>query len=571
MIQTKLIKDNDAFALLISPIFQNEWKNLAAKSMGFTQMQEADFLTTWYQNYRAIFEPIFIISRNSKNEMVGLISLAWQKEKKYLVHAGSAEYHGWLASEEATIPFLKDMLHIVKNELKVEKWSWNWMPSGLDAAILQAATNDEMLLLVEEEASPIWQLDNEEKLNKLLKSKSLKSKFNRYKKRGEYRYEIITDPDRIREVLEIAKYQCDLRREAINNSRPFTEDPFKIDFCSELMNFSNKLHVSAIWLDDQLLAYHMGVEDGERVCFGLISYDPSESKQSPGTLLIIELAKHLKESGYKILDMTPGTNSYKDRFANFYETLYRPTIYFSKKSYLKAKVKKSLAKTGKKLLAMTKVDTPTMRKWKTNLEELPSILKNISLRNSIYFIGNVLLRKDVHFLYEVDLKNEEAFSKAPAILHQQKYLDLLDYQGGESFPTRRDLLIDALGKFTKGDILFSQNKNRNLQWLGWLKEVKGKMKLNGFPEVIEVDGKMNLLCDFYTSPEVSSNVFNENILTMLHETKNTGNEKVLLWVKEKDKFSQKKLEYMKIKSYKKYTSLSVLYFFEKNNIVNINS
>ena len=569
MLQTKLIKDNDAVALLANPSFQTEWKKLATQSVGFTQLQEADFLTTWYSNYSTIFSPILIFSRNGKNEMVGLIALAWHKENKYLVHAGNAEYHGWLAMEEVTIPFLKDMFRIVIDELKVEKWSWNWMPSGLNAASLQAAASAEMSLLVEEEGSPIWQLDNEEKLNKLLKSKSNRSKFNRYKKRGEYRYEIINDPDRIREVLEIAQHQCDLRREAMNNSRPFAEDPFKIDFCSELMNFSNKLHVSALWLDDQLLAFHMGVEDGERVCFGLISYDPSESKQSPGTLLIIELAKHLKESGYKILDMTPGTNSYKDRFANFYETLYRPTIYFSKKSFLKAKVKKSMDATGKNMLAIAKVDVPTMRKWKTNLGELPSKLKNITPKTAFSFFGKVLVQKNVHFLYEVDLKNEEAFSTAPTILNQQKYVDLLNYQDNKPFLTRRKILIDALEKFAKGDVLFSQSNKGKLEWLGWHKELKGRVKLEGFSEAIEIGEKTNLLCGFYKSSDVTSDNFDENILTMLHHVKISGKEKVLLWVKKKDKLSKGRLESMQIKSYKEYTSSSVLSYFKKNNILDI--
>ncbi len=570
MLQTKLIKDKEAVALLTTPSFQNEWKKLATQSVGFTQLQEADFLTTWYSNYSAIFSPIFIFSHNEKDEMVGLIALAWNKKKNYLVHAGNAEYHGWLATEEATIPFLKDMFRMVIDELKVEKWSWNWMPSGLNAASLQAAASSEMSLLVEEEGSPIWQLDNEEKLTKLLKSKSNRSKFNRYKKRGEYRYEIITEPDRIREVLEIAQYQCDLRREAMNNSRPFAEDPFKIDFCSELMNHSNKLHVSAMWLDDQLLAFHMGVEDGERVCFGMVSYDPSESKQSPGTLLIIELAKHLKESGYKILDMTPGTNSYKDRFANFYETLYRPTIHFSKKSFLKAKVKKSIATTGKKMLAIAKVDVPTMRKWKTNLGELPSKLKNTSPKSIFSSFGNVLLQKDVHYLYEIDLKNEEAFSTTSTILKQQEYLDLLNYQDNKPFLTRRDLLIVALEKFAKGDVLFSKKNNGKLQWVGWLKEVKGQMKLEGFSEEIEFGEKTHLLSDFYLSSDVESDNFDENILRMLHQVKTSGKEKVLLWVKKKDKLSQKRIESMQIKSYKKYTSSSVLYFFKNNDVSVIN-
>lgn len=571
MLQTKLIKDEDAIALLTSPDFQSEWKKLATQSVGFTQLQEADFLTTWYSHYSEIFAPIFIFSRNAKNEMVGLIALAWHKEKKYLVHAGNAEYHGWLSIEEATIPFLKDMFRIVIDELKVEKWSWNWMPSGLNAASLQAAASEEMSLLVEEEGSPIWELDNEEKLKKLLKSRSLRSKFNRYKKRGEYRYEIINTPERIREILEIAQYQCDLRREAMNNSRPFAEDPFKIDFCSALMNFSNKLHVSAMWLDDQLLAFHMGVEDGERVCFGMISYDPSESKQSPGTLLIIELAKHLKESGYKILDMTPGTNSYKDRFANFYETLYRPTIHFSKKSFLKAKVKKSMAKTGKKMLAMAKVDVPTMRKWKTNLGELPSKLKSITPKSIFSSFGNVLLQKDVHFLYEIDLKNEKAFSPTSITLNQQEYLDLLDYQDNEPYLTRRELLIVALEKFAKGDVLFSQKNNGKLQWVGWLKEVKGQMNLKGFSTAIDFGEKTHLLSDFYLATDNGADNFEENLLLMLDQVKNSGKEKVLLWVKKKDRLSEARLASMNIKSYKKYTSSSILHFFKSNKASYVNT
>jgi hypothetical protein len=315
----------------------------------------------------------------------------------------------------------------------------------------------------------------------------------------------------------------------------------------------------------------MGVEDGERVCFGLVSYDPSESKQSPGTLLIIELAKHLKESGYKILDMTPGTNSYKDRFANFYETLYRPTIHFSKKSFLKAKVKKSMAASGKKMLAMAKVDVPTMRKWKTNLGELPSKLKNISPKSVLSFFGNALLQKNVYFLYEIDLKNEEAFPKTATILNQQKYVDLLNYQDKQPFLTRRDLLIVALEKFAKGDVLFSQNDNGNLEWLGWLKEVKGQVKLEGFSETIELGEKTNLLSDFYLGTDVASDNFDENILSMLHQVKMSGKEKVWLWVKKKDKLSQDRLESMQIKSYKKYTSSSVLYFFKNNDILNISN
>ena len=227
--------------------------------------------------------------------------------------------------------------------------------------------------------------------------------------------------------------------------------------------------------------------------------------------------------------------------------------------------------TGEKMLAMAKVDVPTMRKWKTNLGELPSKLKSISPKSIFSFFGNILLQKNVHFLYEIDLKNEEIFSTTATMLNQQKYVDLLDYQDNQPFLTRRDILIDALDKFARGNVLYSQNNNGKLEWFGWLKELKGQVKLEGFSEVIEIGEKTNLLCDFYKSSDVVSDDFDENILTMLHQVKISGKEKVWLWVKKKDKLSQDRLESMQVKSYEKYTSSRVLYFFKNNDILNISS
>ena len=70
---------------------------------------------------------------------------------------------------------------------------------------------------------------------------------------------------------------------------------------------------------------------------------------------------------------------------------------------------------------------------------------------------------------------------------------------------------------------------------------------------------------------MASDNFDKNILIMLHQVKISGKEKVWLWVKKKDKLSQDRLESMQVKSYKKYTSSRVLYFFKNNDILNRNS
>lgn len=533
-----LVKNNEVFELLQNAEFQDKWKQLATLSVGFTKLQESDFLTTWYKIYKGLFDPILIFSHNEKNELVGLIALAWDKEKQKISHAGKAEYHGWLAIESETIPFLKSVLEIVKSDLGVKKWSWNWMSSGLDAESLTAAAEGEVYFFIEEQDSPVWDLMNEEKLKKSLKSRSLKSKINRYKRRGEYHFEMIKDSNRVREVLDIAQYQCDFRREAVNNNRPFAEDKFKIDFAAELVEIPKTFHVSALWLGDQLLACHVGTDDGKRVCFGMISYDPSESKQSPGTLMIVELAKQLKADGYEMLDLTPGTNSYKDRFANSYEKLYRPTIFFSKKEYLKAMAKKSVKTKSKKMLEFANVDVPTMRKWKADAKDWTSKLKTIPKNVFSVFGNNMLKKKNVEF-YGLNLEKVIKSNNNIFTIKKQNYTDLLHYVGNEPFRNRRGLLQVALRKFSKGEVLFSKCENGKLVWFCWMKEVKGNVEIEGFSETILMDGdtKSKVLYDFYSNSILEDSSFEKKVLEILPQIDTNDSEKIWLIADKGKEFS----------------------------------
>jgi hypothetical protein len=536
--KTTLVKNKEVFELLQDAGFQKKWKQLATQSVGFTKLQENDFLTTWYQLYQSLFDPILIFSQNEKNELVGLIALAWDKEKQKIAHAGNAEYHGWLAIESETIPFLKSVLEIVKNDLGVKKWSWNWMSSGLDAASLKTAADGGVYFFIEEQESPIWNLLDEEKLKKSLKSRSLKSKINRYKRRGEYRFEMIKDSNRVREVLDIAQHQCDFRREAVNNNRPFAEDQFKIDFAAELVEIPKTIHVSALWLDDQLLACHVGSDDGNRVCFGMISYDPSESKQSPGTLMIVELAKQLKEDGYTMLDMTPGTNSYKDRFANSYEKLYRPAIFFSQKEYLKAKAKNAIKLQSKKMLKLAKVDVPTMRKWKADAKDWSNKLKTFP--KSIFSVfGNTILKKKRIQFHQVDLEKIIQSDNINFPIDKQKYTDLLLYKDNQPFNNRRELLQVALRKFSKGEVLFSKSKNGRLEWFCWMKEVKGEIEIEGSSETVLMDDgdKAKVLYDFYTSSNMENTGFEESVLEVIPHIDLSENEKIWLATEREKDFS----------------------------------
>ncbi len=532
---TTLVRNQRALKLLGNSEFLQEWQELIAHSAGFCQLQSPDFLSIWYQVYKDRFDPLIILSKNEKNMLVGLIALAWQKGKEKLVHAGNAEYHGWLATESATRPFLRDVVTIVKEEIKVKKWSWSWLPSGLDVAPLMAAIDHNSYIHVESTRAPIWRLEDEEKLDKLLKSRSLRSKFNRFRNRGDFRFEVIRDAAIVREVLQTAQYQCDFRREAKNNNRPFYEDPCKIEFATKLTALTGALHVSSLWLDKKLLACHVGVRDDQRVCLGMISFDPSESKQSPGTLLLVKLASHLGKNGYNLFDLTPGTDSYKDRFANTYELLYRPTICFAWDAYLKVKSRKRFALFCKKLLAAFQVDIPTMRSWKTNLLELSHVLKTLLSMKALLKIGQASINIKRRLLMEVDGERLSANMEDVSLIEKQNYADLLLYQDSAPFITRRGLLKDALKKFAKGEILFSKSKNKRLQWYCWMKEVKdlGQWCSEKRIKVIEVEGKAKVLYDGYSSSEISSGDYARYFMHALQHLSPSADERLFVLVDKK--------------------------------------
>ena len=73
--KTTLVKNKEVFELLQDAGFQKKWKQLATQSVGFTKLQENDFLTTWYQLYQSLFDPILIFSQNEKITVACCVSM----------------------------------------------------------------------------------------------------------------------------------------------------------------------------------------------------------------------------------------------------------------------------------------------------------------------------------------------------------------------------------------------------------------------------------------------------------------------------------------------------------------
>ena len=516
MIETKLALSEEVQFLLDNEKFVSDWKQLANKVTGFTPLQEIEFVGTWYNIYKE-YEPVISIAYDEEGKLVGLMCLALHIKNRFITHAGdnSAEYHGWLATSKATSDFLANTLSLIKNKFSLKKWEWGWMPPGFPSDAFKNVDIKGINVFMESEPAPIWDLTDPEKLRNFQKSRSLKSKFNRYKKRGNYRIEIITDPERTADVLKLVSHQCDLRHAAINNSRPFEEDPNRIAFCAALQAYYGVLHVSAMWLDDQLLAFHLGISDDKRVCLGLSSYDPSESKQSPGTLLLIELSKILTEQGYETFDLTPGNDLYKERFANQHQVLSKPTITFTTRTKYTEKIKYQIKNMVMRLLPLIKTDIQAVQKRKNNLIEFLEIAKLVGNKKLFRkFKEKLFSKKTIHLYYLDNLVPTSKISKDFEV-HPQLYESLLMYKNEESFRTKRRFLREALEKFSSGETLFSVTNNNELKWSGWLTNSKKPLKSSGIPQLLLFENGSHVLYDFYCS---KSECTKEDLFKYLQET-----------------------------------------------------
>ncbi len=486
-----------ALEIIRSDVFVKQWKNLAIGRPVHCRMQEADILSVWYPQYSEVLEPVIFIAYNDADELVGFLGMAWDKKNKEIIHAGHPQYRGWLAIPDYELSFLKEVFQLIKREFQIKKLEWSVLSPGLSIDVFKSALGSDMHMTYEETEAPMWNLKDPARLKKLLKNKSIKANFNRYKRQGDFRFEIIDNPDRLREILNIAKNQIDFRKEAINNSLPFQSDPNKIDYFCEQFLVPGTILPVALWLDDQLLSFNQGVMAKNHFTGRITSFDPSEYRYSPGTLLFIRLAEYLTEKGYETFDLTPGTNSYKDRFADTRVKLYKPTIHFSTINYQSTLLKQKLVKGSRKLIIdKMGVDIKSYRKWKTNLEELPQKIKkigkgkiqgNITKKTTVNKQAKLIHLERANFPLPIENGTKQVVS--------QQYEDLRKYKGTQPFLTRRGLLIDALNKFAKGDILYSVANDEKLLWYVWRKKAKGAIKYNNASIPVEKDGI--LLYDLY--------------------------------------------------------------------------
>ena len=443
--------------------FLDSWKELAAETNHTSIYQEPAFVISWYKNYIEDYEPVLIAARTNDNKLVGLVPLAIEKNTNELMYAGAwcADYHGWLCAPNYEEQFIIKFLIEIKKITHHSKWQWNYLPPGCNSLLLD---NKKLLkhgigILCQEFNSPILDLEDKERINKIFKHRSIKNYLNRLKRRGELKIERVTSVARTQELMDKIEKLVNFRQAAIYNSATFEDDPPQKDFYISRSEHPFDSHFTILWMGDEILAFNFGCIENNTLHLGLISFLPTAAKYSPGVIFILYLSEFIEKEGIRYIDLTPGGDSYKERFRNHDSILVRPTFYFNKSTYMLALYK----------LALKEIIITIAKKCKFNIANIRKLKNLVSKKNKLEdFIFYEINEKD--FTFENSHCNTN--------IRTQEYSDLLLYKKEKGFKERNKILSDAMQRFSRAEILFTYKQSDRLITYAWLTQPGSKYRNN---------------------------------------------------------------------------------------------
>ena len=513
----KILKNEEALDLLNDPDFLSTWQQLSSNDEKVTVIQEPAFVQTWYSQYSNTHDPVVVVGFDESNRMIGLLPLAFARNDGYLTHAGDwqAEYHGWICEKNIEEDFLLQAAAAIKNAFNLRLWNWRWIPprANINWLYSRQLRRHGIFIKTIRQNSPVLDLSDEGKFRKVMRNKSIRVKINRFKKRGNFYLERIRDREKAAELFDVLAVQCNFRQEAAHSDAPFELDANKKNFYIARMDYPQNNHFTVLWLNKKPIAFHFGACDKTTVYLGLTGYDPVESKNSPGTILLIKLIELLKSEGFLYFDLTPGADEYKDRLSNRRQLVVRPTFYFNAKDKFLADGISAARLTIKKVLVILGIEPDSVKQIAADLNDFRKRIQSGSFLDAIRQIANVLVTRGKYYLFKLnpDAIRQNESSKESSI-YIQNYSDLLLFREKNLWLTRSDVLRSALEHFSREETLYTVVRNGNLVAFAWLTKLSQMSRKSELKKqlAVHLEGGDFFFYNFYFAPRAEK-------FSILHE------------------------------------------------------
>lgn len=458
----ELICGAPAFTLLDDSDFLADWQTLLGACTYASVFQSPSFARSWYFAYREQWDPVIVRRVDLVGRLVGLWLLAFSPTKRMLVHAGShqAEYHSWLAEPGTDVTFLEAAWTALRRCFGFASLRFKYLPSLALVDGLCAVPALRGRITIRLCSRPLLKLE-QESIKASFAKKSNKSRFNRIKKLGKLEFRRVVDVIELDRLLDELIACYDLRQGGVNGTSPFCEDNHKRDFYRGLfLADHSSAYVTVTTLDERPIAAFWGAVGGTNVHLGMLIHTPFLAEHSPGKLHVMQLSEHLASEGKEVLDLTPGGDAWKERFANAHDEVAEVVLYSSAILSKAAAAVETLTRWSKRALARANLTADDARAVVRTLNGCRPLALITSARSWIGTSVEVRVFRGGRELVERCARDDrvECDSLSSLVAFDQSGFKL----------TRQDFLSSALDRLERGESAYTVMIDNRLAHCGWM-------------------------------------------------------------------------------------------------------
>lgn len=479
--------------LLTSPSFQAAWRQLYNDCPWATPFQSPCFVLSWLDVYKKEYSPLVVCEWSDNGSLKGLLILARGEDERSLSVAGGhqAEYQTWLADDSRT--FIVDALSAVEQQIPGFRLIFRNIPDNASSEALFNSREFRGRCEVLQHDRPLWKIDSDE-LASSLRKKSNKSRLNRLKRHGNLSFKRIVDAEEFSSALDPIIPFYDLRQGAVNDSYPFLHDGKKKPFHTRLFSDCPELlHVTVMTLDDQPISMHVGIQSKDAVHLAIIAHSPMLARYSPGKIHLLLLASRLIEEGTPCLDLTPGGDPWKERYASEHDSVQTLTIYSSNSIKRADRVTSSALDGIRSTLRAFGISPLTARRQVMKLAR-PNVH---AIKTKI--AGSLWTDKEYR-IYVSESPREPDAEEGLNHVQRNCIQHLLLFEPAEPWQSRQRFMQEALNRLEQGEHVYTIADDNVLQHYGWFIELQEEAYFSEVEQRYRYPEKGAVLYDFYTHP-----------------------------------------------------------------------
>ncbi len=335
------------------------WQRLYADCPWRTPILSPTFVECWLRHYHNRWSLLLITESTAAGELVALLPLARNHHLITGAGAHQAEYQGWLATG-STRDFPVRALQALRARWPAHRLRLRYLPPGIPVEGFEKALR---ALRLSAHRRPLMALERE-RIQAALRKKGNRSRLNRLRRLGEPELRQLRDASELKAVLPRIAAFYDLRQGGQHGDWPFTDDPAKAPFLLTLAEATpSPLHISLLTLDGEPVSAILGIVDDDVFSLAITAQSPRHAALSPGKMHLYLLAERLLEEGLSRLDLTPGDDPWKERFADRHETVWELEYLPGVTGWLDVRLRRPLEETARQALTIVGLPPARIRAW----------------------------------------------------------------------------------------------------------------------------------------------------------------------------------------------------------------